>query len=167
MLAARVVPLAGIGWSFGVIALVLKSGLLVAPVPLQPTLDHDPVSLSVAVLEQTETFKSSAVGVAGITPNDVLAWRIVFNSPDRDEIFRHILATGSVPGQLYALAGLWFGDAKAFVAQARIVSSRGGSVRIVRGCIVSTANVTDLVREIQNGEWTREFLVAGRPVPVR
>jgi len=112
--------LASIGWSLGVIALVLKSGLLSPPVVPQ-TLSQDPLSLSIAVLKQTESFKAAAVGVAGSTPNEVLAWRVIFNSPNRESIFRDVLVSGSPSGRLYALAGLWFEDANAFVGIGNVV----------------------------------------------
>ena len=166
MLGVRGIPLAGIAWSFGVIALILTPGLMAPPAPIQGTSNQDPLSLSIAVLKESDIFNSSAVGVAGVTPNEVLAWRVVFNSPNRDEVFQDILASGSVPAQLYALAGLWFGDAQPFVSGTRIMRSQHGLVRTMRGCIVSTERVSDVVREIQLGSWSREFLAAGRLVPV-
>ena len=166
MLGSRVVPLTSIGWSLGVIALVLKSGLLSPPVVPQ-TLSQDPLSLSIAVLKQTESFKAAAVGVAGSTPNEVLAWRVIFNSPNRESIFRDVLVSGSPSGRLYALAGLWFEDANAFAAAAKRLGTQGGSVTTVRGCMVGSESIRELIREIESGSWSREFLAAGRLVMVR
>ena len=140
MLGPRAVPLASIGWSLGVIALVLKSGLL-SPPAVPPLVTMDPLSLSVAVLKQSETFKAAAVGVAGITPDEVLAWRVIFSSPNRDEAFRDVLVSGSVAGRLYALAGLRFGDGNEFAAAAKRLKAHGGLVTTVRGCIVSSESL--------------------------
>jgi len=154
------------GWSLGVVALALKSGLI-AP-SISPAVNiQDPLSLSVAVLKQAESFKASAVGVAGVPPNEVLAWRVVFSSPDRDEVFRDLLATGSPSGRLYALAGLWFGDANEFAKGAAALRDQGGSVATVSGCIASTESVRALVHQIESGSWSRSFLMAGRFVNVR
>ena len=165
MMGHRVVPIAGMGWSLGVIALVLKSGLI-APSISPPINIQDPLALSVAVLKQAESFKAAAVGVAGVTPNEVLAWRVIFNSPGRDEVFRDLLATGSPSGRLYALAGLWFEDANEFATAATAVRAQGGTVTTVRGCIATTESLRELVHQIESGSWSREFLAA-RLVNVR
>src|ERR1051325_2694954 len=214
MFGARLTQLASMGWSLSVVALVLKSGLLVAPVaPLASK--QDPLSVSIAVLKQSEAFKAAAVGEAGITPNEVLAWRVIFHSPDRYSVFRDVLATGSPSGRLYALAGLWFGNAAEFAAGAQklrteggMISDRysvfrdvlatgspsgrlyalaglwfgnaaefaagaqklrteGGMITTVRGCIVSSESLDGLIDEITAGDWSREFLAAGRVIMVR
>jgi hypothetical protein len=167
MFGVRAVVLASMAWSFGVIVLVFEFGLIAPPVPVQSPTNQDPLSLAIAVLKGADTFKSSAVGIAGRTPNEVLAWRVIFNSPNHDEVFQDILATGSVAAQLYALTGLWFGDATQFMAGKHIVSSRSGVVRTMRGCIVGTEKLGDVLSEIQHGSWSREFLGAGRLVGVR
>ena len=166
MLGSRVIQLASIGWSLSVIALVLKSELLVAPVSAAAG-TQDPLSVSIAVLKQSETFKAAAVGEAGITPNEVLAWRVIFNSPDRYLVFRDILATGSRSGRLYALAGLWFGSADEFAAGAKKLRMEGGKMMTLRGCIVSSESLGGLIDEITAGDWSREFLAAGRVIMVR
>jgi len=107
------------------------------------------------------------VGIAGVPPNEVLAWRVVFSSPDRDEVFRDLLATGSPSGRLYALAGLWFGDATEFAKAAAALRDQGGMVATVSGCIASTESVRELVHQIESGSWSRSFLMAGRFVNVR
>jgi hypothetical protein len=160
----RAVVVASIAWSFGVIVLVFKFGLIAPPALVQSMRNQDPLSLSIAVLKGADTFKSSAVGFAGSTPNEVLAWRVIFSSPNRDEVFKDILATGSVAAQFYALTGLWFGEATQFMVGKHIVSNRGGVVRTMRGCIVGTEKVGDVLGEIQHGSWSREFLSAGRLV---
>ncbi len=166
MIGHRVVPIASMGWSLGVIALVLKSGLI-APSISPPINIQDPLALSVAVLKHAEWFKGAAVGVAGVTPDEVLAWRVVFSSPDRDEVFRDLLATSSAAGRLYALAGLWFDDANEFAKAAAALRDQGGTVATLSGCIASTESVRELVHQIESGSWTRSFLMAGRLVNVR
>ena len=166
MFGARLTQLASMGWSLSVVALVLKSGLLVAPVaPLASK--QDPLSVSIAVLKQSEAFKAAAVGEAGITPNEVLAWRVIFHSPDRYSVFRDVLATGSPSGRLYALAGLWFGNAAEFAAGAQKLRTEGGMITTARGCIVSSESLDGLIDEITAGDWSREFLAAGRVIMVR
>src|SRR5690242_1156448 len=135
MLSRRAVPLAGFAWSFGVITLVLTSGRM----EQRPASDTplDPLALATTVLRTSNRFSSAAVGMAGTTPDEVLAWRIISNGPDRDKVFKELLTSGSVSGQLYALAGLRFGDSAEFARAADRLRGNRGTVRTVRGCIVS------------------------------
>jgi hypothetical protein len=165
MLGRRVVPLAGIAWSFGVIALALQTGRLnerrsreAQAAPL------DPLALATAILRASDRFSSTAVGYAGTTPNEVLAWRVIFHSANRDQVFTELLATASVPGQLYALTGLWFADSRDFARAAEQLRHVGGTVQTVRSCIISTELVASVVTQIEGGDWSREFLT-GRVRP--
>src|SRR5262245_33202351 len=104
MLGSRIVQLASMAWSLSFVALVLKSGLLVLPVA--PASSQEPATLSIAVLENSGSFNSAAIGEAASTPDEVLAWRVILNRPNHDEVFRDIMANGTTSGRLYALAGL-------------------------------------------------------------
>jgi len=162
MLSRRVVQLASLAWSFGIITLVLTSGRM----DQRPATDTplDPLALATTVLRTSNRFSSAAVGYVGTTPDEVLAWRIIFHSSDRDKVFKELLTSGSVSGQLYALAGLWFGDSTEFARAADRLRRNRGTVRTVRGCIVSTEPIADLVGQIEHGNWSREFLT-GRLFP--
>ena len=159
MLGRSVVPLASFAWSFGVIALVLKSGILERPPSDQNRArPPDPVTLATTVLRTSDHFSSAAVGEAAIPSEEMLAWRIIYSSPRASEIFEDLLATASVPGQLYALVGLHSHGTTQFSAAAARLAASTGSVTMVRGCIVDRETVADLVKQIEQGYWTRDFL---------
>jgi hypothetical protein len=155
-----VVSLGSLAWSFGVIALVLKSGFINAPRPLADPLPASDrrLALPVDVLNRAEGFYSAQVGFAGTTPDVVLAWRVIAQSPDHHAVFEQVFRTASLPGRLYALAGLWLGDRSEFDRAARELRARGGTVRTMRGCIMAEESVASLVTQIEKGDWSREFI---------
>jgi len=165
MLNRAAVQLGSFVWSFGVIALVLRA----VPHPVEPERQvvpgaPHPLAIAVAILRTSDHFTSAGIGYAGITPNEVLAWRVIFNRPDADSIFEDLLNTATVAGQLYALAGLRFSNSGAFPKAASGLQGNLGLVQTIHGCIVGTQTVAEVVREIRQGDWVREF-VAGRLIP--
>ncbi len=165
MLNRAAVQLGSFVWSFGVIALVLRAVPHAREPERQvvPGAPH-PLAIAVAILRTADHFTSAGIGYAGITPNEVLAWRVIFNRPDADSIFEDLLNTATVAGQLYALAGLRFSNSGAFPKAASRLQGNLGIVQTIHGCIVSTQTVAEVVREIRQGDWVREF-VAGRLIP--
>jgi hypothetical protein len=165
MLNRAAVQLGSFVWSFGVIALVLGALPQDRELASQPVLDgSQPLALAIAVLRTSDHFTSAGIGYTGITPNEVLAWRVIFNRPDADSIFQDLLNTSTAAGQLYALAGLRFSNSGAFSKAAARLQGKLSLVQTVRGCIVSTQTVAEVVGEIRQGDWVREF-IAGRLIP--
>ena len=152
------VHVASFAWSIGVVALLLRSGLIHQGALRTQPAPTDPLSLATAVLRNSDHFSSAAVGYAGTTPQEVLAWGVIFRSPRRDHIFEDLLATASLSGQLYALAGLRLGAPADFARAAAWMRGNAGMVRTVRGCIVSTEAIGEIVDQIEQGAWTRDFL---------
>jgi hypothetical protein len=105
------------------------------------------------------------IGPAGITSTQALAWRVVFQSPAADSVFRSLLIDATRPGQLYALAGLFLTDPAAYARAAAEQRAQGGEVQTQLGCIVSRQPVAVLLNQLDRGEWSAEF-IAGRPLPL-
>ena len=66
------------------------------------------MALATQILRETDAFASAAVGYAGLTSQQVLAWRLIYGRPDAESIFAALLGDATPAGQLYALAGLRF-----------------------------------------------------------
>ena len=161
-------------WSFGVTTLILHSPQLrtsAAPELQEPieeaSLEILPEEASVAlpytILDRANGFYAAAIGFAAITPDEVLAWRVISHSPRGQATFEDLFRTASVPGKLYALAGLWLGDRERFRRAAEVLVAQGGTVRTMRGCIMAQEPVARLIKQIEAGTWSREFLM-GHPV---
>ena len=116
--------------------------------------------IAFAILQDADQFNAAAVGFAGVTPTEVMAWRVIFDRPDAEDEFLRLLDTARPAGQLYALAGLWMRDSRLFAREAARFRGRSDSVRTFSGCIVGTARFDELVAQISRGEWVREFFRA-------
>lgn len=154
----RVLHFAAFGWPLALMVLMWMSGRLSTP-PTSRKADGGPLALSIAIIEQAQAFSMARVGEEASTPNEVLAWRVIFFCDQREDVFRRILTSGGTAGRLYALAGLW--NTRDFTSAAAPLADRGDSVTTVRGCLVGQELVQDLVGEIGSGSWTRDFLSPG------
>jgi len=163
MTTPRFLGLAGLVWSFAALRVFAPALVPVDRHDAQPHvyLPATPIQLAAATLRFAESFDAAQVGFAGITPPEVLAWRIILQNPHRDSIFTTILSDASRPGQLYALAGLYFTDRAAYYRAARDQRRRGGDISSTIGCIGAQRSVTSIIEEMDKGWWTQEFL-AGR-----
>jgi len=128
------------------------------------------LSLAAEVLRSAYAFNAAQVGYGGITPTEVLAWRVIVQSPTRDSLFRDLLMTGTLAGQLYALAGLRYdlyvvgSDSSAYWSASARLHRNFQWVPTAIGCIGGSSMQNELAKEIDSGSWTREF-ITGRLLP--
>ena len=162
MTTARLALLLGFSWTLTVTALRLRPCAETAlPPPDRPPPTH-PVTLAADILRHTDRFASVGVGPAGVTSTQALAWRVVYQSPQADSVFRSLLRDATRPGQLYALAALFVSDQASYFREAARQRAQGGDVLTQVGCIVSRQSVASVLAEMDSGRWSGEFLV-GRP----
>ena len=69
---------------------------------------------AIALLTNTDTFASTAVGEGGQPSDESIAFARVFLEPDADAVFKQLLGEAKVAGQLYALCELYFTDPDTF-----------------------------------------------------
>ena len=162
MTTARLALLLGFSWSLTTTALRLRPSVQDLPTPADLPSTTAPVTLAAEILRHTDRFASVGVGPAGITSTQALAWRVVFQSPVADSVFRSLLRDATRPGQLYALAGLFVTDQPTYVLEAARQRAQGGEVSTQFGCIVNHQSVATILDEMDSGRWSGEFLV-GRP----
>jgi hypothetical protein len=125
---------------------------------ISPIHASQPLDIAVAILRNAERFSSAGVGYAGLTPNEVMAWRVVFFRGDAESTFKNLLETATPAGQMYALAGLRFGKPDVFTRAATRLEGRLDRVQTVRGCIGGSETIAELVAEIRKGDWVREYI---------
>src|SRR6266566_2054361 len=107
MIRRSIVSLASLAWSFGAVALVLRHMPATPQPPVTPILQSStPVDMAINILQNAERFSSAGVGYAGITPNEVMAWRVLFFRADADSTFQNLLETATPAGQLFAGVGI-------------------------------------------------------------
>lgn len=123
------------------------------------------------VLKTTSTFSSTTVGIAGITPSEVFAFRDLLDDAQADAALKILLKEATPEGQLYAVCGLWFTDPNAF--QAQVISRRDTSTKVnhVDGCERGEERVSRLiwsneagaVRLKDNKQTIKQWLEANKP----
>ena len=96
-------------------------------------------------VKKAEMFCNSAVGYAGSTPEVVWAFRDLLAEKNADAAFKALMQEATMPGQMYALCGLWFTDQAAFKKQVVRYHAMKGKVKTMIGCIVDEEAIADLV----------------------
>jgi hypothetical protein len=96
-------------------------------------------------LRTLQTFTDAAIGDGGDTPGWVHAFRRLLAEPDAAAAFRELLRAATLPGQLYALCGLWYADPGAFRLAVPRYARMTVEVPIQFGCTGGTMPVKDLV----------------------
>ncbi len=110
-----------------------------------------PIQQAYDLLRNTGRFSGPAVGVAATTPDTVLALRAIVQEPEAEKILQNLLHDAGLPGQLYALAGLYVlnPDEARLVAQQYETSNE--QVETMFGCIVAKDTVGNVARQIMEG----------------
>jgi hypothetical protein len=98
------------------------------------------------IVKKTDMFYDSAVGYGGDTPEVVHAFQELLNEKRADAAFKALLEKATLPGQLYALCGLWFTDPEEFKRQVPHYSSLKSKVPVMMGCVVAEDSVSELVK---------------------
>lgn len=120
------------------------------PMTLSPQIQH-----AYDLLRRAGVFSGPAVGVAGTTPDTVMALRTIVAEPHAEKILQNLLNEAELPGQLYALAGLYVLDP----AHARVIAPKylvsNESIATTFGCVNARDTVANVAREIMDGSLAR------------
>lgn len=154
--------------SFGIIALFVS---------VVPFVHGEPPQMSAKgkaafeVLRSAPSFSSTTVGIAGITPNEVFAFRELLDEPKADEAFKVLLREATPEGKLYAVCALWFTDPAEFQTQVNRLTDTSMKVKHVDGCEQGEERVSRLlwspeagaVRLKDNRQTIKEWMEANKP----
>src|SRR5262245_5683289 len=97
------------------------------------------------LLLSTRVFAGSAVGDGCNVSDEVTAFRLLLKKPYADVAFKDLLQNAGLPGQLYALCGLYFTDPNAFRSVVGKYCSMEEEIPTLFYCIGSTMKVSGLV----------------------
>ena len=111
-------------------------------------------------------FTGDRVGAAGITPTHLSAWRSLLSSRHATRHFRRLIATGSLPAQLYGLAGLYYSDPASVSLMAAPYIRSLESVPTLFACFAGATPVREIAEGIVTGAWP-EALLRGQSYPPR
>lgn len=157
----RLLPGLTLAWYLALVGLVgsHRSAELQSPPSLAMPPVEAPIQLAVDVLSQATALKSAAVGFAGSTPTEVLAWRLLVEAPFADSLFLRVLSQSQRPaGKLWALAGLRVVAPQVFEREAVTLEAGRIEVQTIVGCSLGTRPVRVVIRELRRFHWVREYL---------
>ena len=100
---------------------------------------------------ESEVYNVKYVYIYDSTPEVVYAFRSVLLSEDAARTFHDLLDEGTLPGQLYALAGLYLTDADGFWVEITPYRESPTMVCTFFGCIRGEQPVSDLAEEMVDG----------------
>jgi hypothetical protein len=151
---------AKLGIHFVLAAALLHGATICTLPPPKVGASDQALALAAGVLRATDALYASRVGFAGITPPEVLSWRLIARSPEADSVFENLLVTGSRPARLYGMA--WFHRRQPAVYQTMAARERaeGGSVVTMSGCEVERRSIITVLDEMNRGDWTRDLSTA-------
>lgn len=113
------------------------------------------------VIKTSTTFMSSAVGIGGVTPQEVIAFRCIMQEPKPARIFKQLLKQSQTAGRLYAMTGLYKVDRQYFEQHADSLFAKDLSVKTLMGCFGSEYKVEEVMAAIKQGVMTEDFLGRG------
>ncbi len=125
--------------------LLLGSALLISTASAAPPKLGEKAQKAYATIKDAPEFCGTAVGYAGTTPPVVHAFRDLISDPQADAAFKSLLTEAKLPGQLYALCGLWFTDPAAFKVAAEPYRQSKKEVATYEGCEKSNQRVAEIV----------------------
>ena len=106
-----------------------------------------------SALEKASSFAIGGVGVAGTMSAGEQALRDILKQADAVRRLETILPQASPAGQLYALLGLRGRDHEAYRRALARYGEREGRVETMRGCILGHESFTNLVKQIDHGDY--------------
>ena len=106
------------------------------------------------MLLRTQIFTGRAVYFAGITPEPVLALERLLAEPDATRALAFALKHALLPGQLFALSGLYDSDPLAFQAALPHFQTLKTSVPTQHGCLGSYSPVPSVAKAIAQGRYS-------------
>ena len=162
--------LVSVVWYLAVVALLVRTPHEHAPtaksfvpvavqVPRQSARLADSEELAMRVLMQAKRFTSATVGFGGITPPEVLAWRVIAEREDAEVRFATLAASANLATASFGAAGL------AYVAPNRLPGVRRLQaerlelpVATMQGCILADRDFGTLINELETGEWWPAYI---------
>jgi hypothetical protein len=96
-------------------------------------------------LLNAQSFQSPHLGDAGTFSSLVESLGILLEEKNADEAFKALLQNATLPGQLYALCGLYFTDYAFFQKEVKRFTENDESIETINGCIISPEKVSQIV----------------------
>lgn len=117
---------------------------------------------AIALLNCTEFFTASYVGINAVVPGQVRALNVIMQQSDAKDLLLRLQHEASPEGQLFALCGLYLTDRVTFDQLADEYRQRHGTVQTIAGCIVTEERIPKVLEEIASGLYPNSFVAAAK-----
>lgn len=108
-------------------------------------------------LSHVEKFAFGGVGFAGVTSVGEKDFRLLMSQKNSLELMQKLYAIGNMQAKAYALTGIRELDPKQFSALTKAVPKQ--PISVMAGCIVSTNLMSEVVRHIAAGDYSRRTML--------
>lgn len=110
----------------------------------------------IAVLQHADSIESAATGVAGAESHSVRAYRQILSRPGSSRYFARIFRDATPAGKVYALAGLYETDRRAFdqLVQTDFLGS-STKLMFLQGCVGDTIPESEVREKLMTGYFSR------------
>ena len=122
---------------------------------MMPASAQKPLEQIVQGMAQVDFFAFGGVGFAGTTSEGEMGFRTVMSEPpDRAlALFETLYATGNLQAKGYALVGIRALKPARFKELYKALLTSKDNITTMRGCIVSSEHFSDIVRQIDKGNY--------------
>lgn len=96
-------------------------------------------------LLNAQSFESTHIGAAGSFSKLVESLGILQKEKNADEAFKALLKNATLPGQLYALCGIFYSDYDFFLKEVENYKNSQQSIQDISGCMISQRKVAEIV----------------------
>jgi len=107
----------------------------------------DHIEKEYSLLKNAEYFTKGPIGVAGKTPETLIALKILLKHTNSKSLLHDLIEEASHEGKLYALIGLYFVDYEYYMKQVQHFNQVQINVRTYEGCIISVEKMSDILRK--------------------
>jgi hypothetical protein len=102
------------------------------------------------LLLRAKKFEDKYIGYGEVPSERVLAFQYLLQEPYADAAFKSLLEKAKIPGQLYALCGIYFTDPEFFSTAVERYRNNDEYILTIIYCVISKNKVSDIV-ELKSG----------------
>jgi hypothetical protein len=110
-----------------------------------------------AFLLETDCFSDILVGIEGNVSIEFRAFQKIIQSENSVNHFTMLQQQAKLPGQLYALCGIFLSDSSRFNDVISMYNNIDDSITTQSGCVLYTTPVDSIIKYIRNGTIPKQF----------
>lgn len=119
--------------------------------------ENNPPSKSFQKLAKASFFSMGGVGFAGVISKEQLALEELLKTDDAESQLKELLQKAKMEGKVYALLGLYIKNKQLYDEKVQPFRKMDVKITVQQGCIVSEAELTKVIVDIEKGSYSIYF----------